>query len=135
VKRTFVLRDREIRMRCAGFVVDEAEADSVVEVGPPKRTLDQNAAQWPILEAFSRQLSWPVNGAQEALTAEEWKDILTAAFRAETYQPRVAPGLYGGGMVLLGQRTSRFSKKEFSEWLEFLHAVAVERGVKLERGG
>lgn len=129
--RTFVLRDREIRMRCADTVIHEAEDDAVVTIGPAKRSLDQNAAMWPILEAFARQITWPVNGVQEALTAEEWKDILTAAFRAETYQPRVAPGLYGGGMVLLGQRTSRFGKREFSEWLEFLHAVAAERGVDL----
>ncbi len=132
MKRTFVLRDREIRRRCAECVVSEAEEGAVVTIGPAKRSLEQNAAQWPILEAFSRQLTWPVNGSMEALTAEEWKDILTAAFRAESYQPRVAPALYGGGMVLLGQRTSRFGKREFSEWLEFLHALAAERGVNLE---
>jgi hypothetical protein len=37
-----------------------------------------------------------------------------------------------GGMVMLGQRTSGFSKKEFSDWLEFLHATAVDREVNLE---
>jgi hypothetical protein len=34
-----------------------------------------------------------------------------------------------GGMVLLGQRTSKFSKAKFSDFLEFLHATAIERGV------
>lgn len=34
-----------------------------------------------------------------------------------------------GGVVMLGQRTSQFSKREFSEWLEFLHATAADRGV------
>ena len=98
----------------------------VVEVRPPSRTLDQNAAQWPYLEAFSNQLGWPVNGRTQKITPEDWKDILTCAFRNES--PRVAMGL-DGGMVLLGQRTSRFGKKEFSEWMEFLIATAVDRGV------
>lgn len=43
---------------------------------------------------------------------------------------RAAPGL-DGGMVLLGQRTSKFGKREFGEWLEFLNATA-QRGVGLE---
>mgnify|MGYP000937899444 CR=1 FL=1 len=44
--------------------------------------------------------------------------------------PRVAMGL-SGGMVLLGQRTSRFKRGEFSEWLDWLNAMAVEKGVQL----
>ncbi|MBY0468799.1 MAG: recombination protein NinB, partial [Burkholderiaceae bacterium] len=33
-----------------------------VVVSEPTRTLDQNATQWPILEAFASQAEWPVNG-------------------------------------------------------------------------
>lgn len=98
----------------------------IVTVSEPSRNLDQNAAQWPILQAFADQLNWPVNGQMVKLDPDSWKDILTAAFRNE--QARVAMGL-NGGMVLLGQRTSKFSKREFSDWLEFLHATAAERGV------
>lgn len=63
------------------------------------------------------------------MSDEEWKDVLTAAFRNETV--RLAMGL-NGGVVMLGKKTSNFSVKEFSEWLEFLHAVAVEREVDLD---
>lgn len=28
-------------------------------------------------------------------------------------------------------RTSKFGKREFSEWLDFLHATAAARGVEL----
>ena len=62
----------------------------------------------------------------EWITDEDWKDILTAAFRQEL--ARVAPGI-NGGMVLLGARTSHFKVKEFSDWMEFLHATAADRGV------
>ena len=97
-----------------------------VRIDPPKRNLEQNAAQWPILEAFSAQLLWPVNGELTRLSAEEWKDILTAAFRKE--RVRIAQGL-DGGVVMLGCRTSKMGKAEFSEWLDFLNATAVARGV------
>lgn len=92
----------------------------------PTRSTEQNAAQWPILQAFADQLQWPVNGKMVYMTDEEWKDVLTAAFRKE--QARVAMGL-DGGVVMLGARTSKFGKGEFSEWLEFLHATAAARGV------
>jgi hypothetical protein len=62
------------------------------------------------------------------LSPEEWKDILSAAFRRETV--RVAMGL-DGGMVMLGARTSTMGKKEFSEWLDFLNATAALRGVNV----
>jgi hypothetical protein len=123
-KQTFILVHDMARQR-AVEAVRNAPHGFAVSVGEPSRSLDQNAAQWPILEAFSEQLQWPVNGKLTTLTKEEWKDILTAAFRKET---RVAMGL-NGGFVMLGQRTSKFGKREFSDWLEFLHATAAERGV------
>lgn len=51
---------------------------------------------------------------------------MTAAFEGESV--RLAMGI-NGGVVMLGQRTSRFGKARFSEWLEFLHATAADRGV------
>ena len=130
VKRTFVLQPapHPARQNCALYVLHGAPDGFIVSVGEPNRNLEQNAAQWPILEAFSKQLEWPVNGSMVKMEPEEWKDVLTAAFRRETV--RVAMGL-DGGMVMLGQRTSKFSKREFSDWLEFLNATAAIRGVKL----
>lgn len=124
--KRFVLIDRARRQRCADWVLNEAPAGWHVVGKEPTRNLDQNAAQWPILEAFAAQKLWPVNGHMVRLTADEWKDVLTAAFSGE--QVRLAMGI-NGGVVMLGQRTSKFTKDKFSEWLEFLHATAVDRGV------
>lgn len=118
------------RRVCADWVLNTATEGWHVVGSEPTRNLEQNAAQWPILEAFSQQLQWPVNGRMVNMTPEEWKDVLTAAFRRETV--RLAMGL-NGGVVMLGQRTSKFSKAEFSSWLEFLHATAADRGVDVER--
>lgn len=125
LKRVFHLVHGMAR-RNAVQAVQEAPDGWMVVVQEPTRSLEQNAAQWPILTAFSQQLQWPVNGALCWMTPEEWKDILTAAFKQENV--RLAQGL-NGGVVMLGDRTSKFGKKQFSEWLEFLHSVAADRGV------
>ena len=126
-KQVFILAHELARQR-AVEAAKSAPSGYSVTIAEPTRSLEANAAQWPILQAFADQLEWPVNGRMEKLTPEEFKDILTAAFRRETV--RVAMGL-DGGMVMLGQRTSKFSKREFSDWLEFLHATAAARGVEL----
>ena len=126
-KRTFMLVHQQARQN-ACQAIKEAPEGFAVTVGEPSRSLEQNAAQWPLLQAFADQLQWPINGRMEWLVKEDWKDLLTAAFKQET--ARVSPGL-DGGMVLLGQRTSKFGKKQFSDWLEFLHATAAAREVDL----
>lgn len=127
MKQVFVLVHATARHN-AIEAVRMAPDDYCVTIGERNRSLDQNAAQWPILEAFSRQLDWPVNGQMVKMTAEEWKDVLTAAFRQES--ARLAMGL-NGGVVMLGQKTSKFGKRQFSDWLEFLNATAALRGVVL----
>ena len=128
-KRIFRLVHSEARRRAMACVADAPDG-YVVTVQEPTRNTSQNAAQWPILEAFAEQLQWPVNGAMVNLSAEEWKDVLTAAFQGETV--RLAMGL-NGGVVMLGLRTSQMGKRRFSEWLSFLQATADLRGVVLSK--
>lgn len=127
-KRTFILAHAEARRRAAQHC-QEAQEGTAVTFGDPTPSLEQNAAQWPILDAFSKQLQWPVNGQMVWMTDEEWKDVLTAAFERENV--RLAMALDGPGVVMLGRRTSQFGKGKFSDWLEFLHATAVARGVQV----
>jgi hypothetical protein len=124
-QRIFRFAHNQARRLAADFCMTAPEG-WIARISEPTRTLDQNADQWPYLEAFASQLQWPVNGEKCWITADDWKDILTAAFRQE--KVRIAQGI-DGGMVLLGQRTSKWGKAEFSEWLEFLHATAAMRGV------
>ena len=126
-KSIFRLVHAEARRR-AVECISRAPDGYITTVQEPNRNLNQNAAQWPVLAAFAAQLQWPVNGQMVSMADEDWKNVLTAAFRKETV--RVAMGL-DGGMVMLGLRTSEFGKKEFGEWLEFLHATAALRGVDL----
>jgi hypothetical protein len=127
-KRIFFLSHLEARKNAARCIA-EAPAGWRVTVEPPKRNLEQNALLWVLLQAFADQLVWPVNGAMTKLSADEWKDILSAAYRRQGQ--RVAMGI-DGGMVMLGARTSKMSKREFAEFLDFVHSVAADRGVELE---
>jgi len=97
----------------------------------PDRTLDQNAAQWRILGAWAKQKEWLINGKKTFLHENDWKDILTATYEGEI-APRLAPGLYGG-IVMLGRRTSKYEREKFSEWLEWLTAASVEMGVDIDK--
>ena len=103
-----------------------------VTVQEATRSLDQNAKMWPILQAFSEQMLWPVNGRMVKMTPDEWKDVLTAAFRRES--ARLAMGL-DGGVVMLGSRTSKMGVREMSEFIEFLQATAADREVDLRYMG
>jgi len=127
-RQRFKLVHIEARQRAIDAVANAPDG-FIVEVKEPTRSLDQNAVQWPLLNAFAEQLVWPVNGVMTKMTAEEWKDVLSAAFQNET--SRLAMGLTGG-VVMLGMRTSKMSTKTFSEWLDFLHHVAADRDVDVK---
>lgn len=125
MKQTFILVHEEARRRAVRAVMDAPDGYAV-KIQPPTRNLDQNAALWPLLTEISRQLEWPVNGAMVKLSPDEWKAIMTAGYRAESV--RLAQGV-NGGVVMLGERTSTMSKRDFSEFLEFIHWFCAERGV------
>lgn len=126
-RRVFFLVHPEARRNALRYVAEAPEGWRVT-VQPPGRSLDANALLWVYLTAFSEQLQWPVNGRMEKLTPEEWKHVLSAAFHQET--ARLAMDL-NGGVVMLGMRTSKLSKQRFAELIEFIQAVAADRGVNL----
>lgn len=102
----------------------------ICEACEQRRSNEANAAQWPILQAWAAQKEWPINGVMSRLSPDEWKDVLTCAFEGET-RPRIAPSLDGARMVMLGRRTSRYGKKRFGEWLDWLNAASHHAGIKV----
>jgi hypothetical protein len=96
----------------------------VVKVEQEKRSLAQNARLWAMLTEISHQVDW----YGHKLTADEWKDVFTAALKKE----KVVPGI-NGGFVVVGQRTSTMTKAEMSELQTLMEAVGAERGVVFRR--
>jgi hypothetical protein len=60
----------------------------IVEIKPKTRSLDQNRKLWAALNDLARQVTW--HGLK--LTAENWKDMTTAAVKRQ----QVVPGIDGG---------------------------------------
>ena len=92
-----------------------------LEVRSETRSTAQNRLLWSSLSDVARQVEW--HG--QRLDAEAWKDMATAALKRQ----RVVPGI-DGGFVVLGQRTSRMTKAEMSELVDFLHCFGDQRAVK-----
>jgi hypothetical protein len=125
MKQTYRLVHDQARERAAQAIRSAPEG-WIVTVSEPTRTLEQNAAQWPILQAFADQQQLCINGKMEWVTDEDWKDALTGVFSGEMRMAALE-----GKVIMLPQRTSRMVKSTFSNWLEFLHAMAASMDVDL----
>lgn len=124
MKRVFIMAHKTAR-RNAVQAVQEAPEGYVVTISEPNRTLDQNAAQWPYLEGFAQQKQLCINGVMQNVTADDWKDTLTGC-----YQGEVRMAVFDGRVIMLPQRTSKMGKKVFSDWMEFLVAMAAQSDVE-----
>lgn len=100
--------------------IQNAPIGYVVTIAEPTRSLDQNSKLWPMLQDISKQVDWYGN----KLTDEEWKDVFSAALKKQ----KVVPGL-DGGFVVCGQRTSKMTKREFSDLIEIMYAFGADKGV------
>lgn len=92
-----------------------------LSVKEAKRSLPQNRLMWSRLGELSKSVVW--HG--QKLTAEEWKDVCTAALKRQ----KVVPGI-DGGFCVLGSSTSRMTVAEMTEMLDFIEAFGAQQGVK-----
>lgn len=92
----------------------------VVMAKPETRSLEQNARMWVMLTDIAEQVIW--HGRK--LSPEEWKHVFTAALKKQD----VVPGL-DGGFVILGQSTSKMTRREMGELQTLIEAFGAERGV------
>lgn len=112
-----------IESRLYPFLKANLQADRklMLTVKPQTRSLEQNARLWAMLTEISQQVDWYGN----KLTAEEWKDVFSAAMK----RTKVVPGL-DGGFVVCGQSTSKMTKSEMSEMQELIAAFGADKGVR-----
>lgn len=119
-RRTFIIRNARDRAEIARWAATASDGVTV-EFKAPRRNLDQNALMWCLLGEISKQVVW--YGVK--LSADDWKDVLTASLR----KARVVPGIDPGTYVPLGMRTSDMSKGEMAELIELIMAFGAEHGV------
>jgi hypothetical protein len=118
---------QNVQYRMNHYILSETKVGRVlrVSIGEPRRSLEQNDRMWAMLTEVADQMLWLVDGKLQKLAPDEWKDILSAGLKREQ---RVAQGI-DGGFVILGQRTSKMTKRELSDLMELIAAFGAERGV------
>lgn len=123
MSKFYVLAHPQARQRAIQAVQDAPQGHAII-IKEPTRNLEQNAALWSILSEVSAQVVW--HGRK--LDAESWKHIFSSSLKKQD----VVPNLDGTGFVVIGQSTSKMSKREFSDLLELVHAFAAEHGVMID---
>ena len=94
----------------------------VLTVKAEKRNTAQNAKLHAIIGEIAAQKEW----AGQRWDAEVWKRLLTAAWmRAHGERVIFVPALDGAGVDVVFQPTSRLTKAECSDLLEFVSAWAA----------
>jgi len=90
----------------------------------PTRTDEQNRLMWPCLKEFERQ------GEIQGRTFKDfqWKSIFMEALG---HEQEILPSLDGSRWFPAGLRTSKLSKRQFSDLIELMNAEAAERGITL----
>jgi hypothetical protein len=101
--------------------IDRAGDGYTVTIDEPKRSLEQNRKMWALLHDLENQVVW--HG--QKLTAENWKDVMTASLKRQ----QVVPGI-DGGFVVLGTSTRKMTKLELSELIELIYAFGSQHGVE-----
>jgi len=111
----------EHQRRLAHQLIEKAPQDAVVKVSAAKRSDDQNAKMWAMLSDISR-----AKPEDRAHIPEVWKCIFMAALGHEV---KFEMGLDGQPFPI-GFRTSKLTKPQMSDLIEFIYAYASKHGVK-----
>lgn len=102
-------------------LIDTAPDGAVVNVKPERRSTDQNSKLWAMLSDVSRAMP---DGRKHP--PETWKALF---MHACSYPVQFETGLSGEPFPI-GFRSSRLSKAQMSELIEFILAWGSERGVR-----
>lgn len=121
MSQTVILRGLEQRA-LACQIIAKAPQDAVVTIKEGTRTTDQNSLLWSVLSQVSRAKP---EGRRHP--PEVWKNLFMHAFG---YAVQFEMGLNGQPFPT-GFRSSRLTKSQFSELMEFIFSWCAEKGVRL----
>ena len=117
----------QFRRQQAADLCFKAPLNCTVEFRENKRTIPQNSRFHAMCSDVSRQIQWmDAFGRPIRMTPENWKRFFLAAWKRETL---VVPNEDGSGFYDLGVRSSKLTKKDFIDLIEFVLAFGAQRGV------
>lgn len=113
--------DSHYRRAQAHKLVDAAPTGAVLTIKPASRSTDQNSKLWAVLSDISRAMP---GGRRH--TPEIWKCLLmNACGHAVQFETGI-----NGQPFPIGFSSSKLTKAQFSELLEFALAWGAEQGVR-----
>lgn len=117
-KRVYILAHQTARDRAANDCLT-APTGFVVTVSEPSRNLEQNALLHATISDIAARRKWA--GVQ--MDVDAWKRLLTCAWmRATGQNVTLVPALDGAGFDVLYRHTSKLSKSECSELIDYIQA-------------
>lgn len=131
-RQVFVLAHREARRR-AVEAVQQAPEGFVVRISPPGKSRDQEERYHAMLGDIAKQ--WTFMGQKwhqddvKRLLVDAFAEAMRQAGTPLHHDGRIVPSIDGQRVVQLGIQTSRFYKREATEFIEFLFAWGAEEGI------
>ena len=127
MKQTFIMQNlpHPARLR-AVQAVNQAPVGYVVTIGEATRTLSENSLLHAQIAEIAEHLEWA--GAKRE--PETWKRLLVAAWcRVNGESVEILPALDGHGVDIVPARTSKLSKKECADLIEYVYAWGAQNGL------
>ena len=121
MSQVVILRGNQQRDLARSYIAS-APDNAVVRISPESRSLDQNAKMWALLSDISR-----AKPEGRCHTPEVWKCLF---MKACGHSVQFEVGLDGEPFPV-GFRTSRLSKAQMSELIEFIHAWCAQNNVPI----
>lgn len=119
MSQTVILRG-DVQRRLAKALIDAAPLDAVVTVKEGTRTVDQNSKFYAMLSDISRAKP---QGRKH--TPDVWKALM---MKACGHQVQFVLGIDGEPFPI-GFRSSRLTKVQMSDLIEFMYQFGAENGV------
>ena len=113
------------RLRVVKDVLVAEPGVRVVLTDEDPRTSGQNRTMWRLLAAFSKQ----VEHCGRYYDRETWKAILMHAFGREI---SFVPSLDGQAIVAIGYRSSKLTREEMSNFIEFVYSEGARLSVDFD---
>jgi len=101
-------------------MVDNAPDGYVLEVRPPKRSLDSNRYYWAVLGDISEQM----------VVGKAYEPSIWHVYFKQLFLPDLMQELPDGSLSIVPPSSTKLTQKEFSEYLEKVVKWALEHDVR-----
>jgi NinB protein len=121
----YILAHAEARRRAVQGVQDAPDG-YVIRIDEPTRSSAENRLLHSLVNTISNSVEW----AGKKRSAEIWKRLLVAAWCRTIGEPvEILPAIDGHGVDIVPARTSKLTKKECADLIEFIYSWGAENAI------